>query len=46
VRNQVSNPYATMGKIIVLKELIGVALSSKEDSKTFWTEQQQNFTSS
>jgi hypothetical protein len=37
VRDQVSHPYKTKGKIIVLYVLIFTLLNSRREDKRFWT---------
>jgi len=46
VRDQVSHPYKTTSKTVVLYILILALLDSKLEDKRFCTEQQQAFTSS
>jgi hypothetical protein len=43
VRDQVSHPYRSTGKIIVLYHLIFVFLDSRREDKAFWTESLLNF---
>jgi hypothetical protein len=43
VRNQVSHPYKTIGKVIVLCILIFKFFDSRQAEISFWTEKQQTF---